>query len=94
MKFGKKQSVKDEHLFNDRFGVGDMVTVVVNGKTDAEDKVFTLSLQTLNSNKLNLKLYFIGRPFVKRFALCYLTVVCLSFLSVCLSCLSVTVTLV
>jgi len=27
-----------------------------------------------------------GRPFVKRFALCYLSVVCLS----CLSCLSVT----
>jgi len=29
---------------------------------------------------------FIGRPFVKRFALCYRTVVCMS----CLSCLSVT----
>jgi len=28
---------------------------------------------------------FIGRPFVKRFALCYGTVVCLSVLSVCLS---------
>ena len=28
---------------------------------------------------------FIGRPFVKRFALCYQTVVCLSCLSVCLS---------
>ena len=37
--------------------------------------------------------YYFGRPFVKRFALCYRSVVCLyvclSVLSVCLSCLSV-----
>ena len=31
-----------------------------------------------------------GRPFVKRFALCYRSVVCLSACPVCLSCLSVT----
>jgi len=31
--------------------------------------------------------YFFGRPFVKRFAQCYPTVVCLYLLSVCLSCL-------
>jgi len=31
-----------------------------------------------------------GRPFVKRFALCYQTVVCLSVCLSCLSCLSVT----
>jgi len=29
--------------------------------------------------------FFNGRPFVKRFALCYRSVVCLSVLSVCLS---------
>ena len=56
-KSSNKQSVKAGHQFDDKFGVGDTVTVVVNGKTDAENKVFTLSLQTVNSTNLNLKLY-------------------------------------
>ena len=34
---------------------------------------------------LNISVF--GRPFVKRFALCYRSVVCLTVLSVCLSCL-------
>ena len=57
----KKQSVKPGHQLDGEFGefvVGDTVTVVANRKTDAENKVSTLSLQTfLNSVKLNLKLY-------------------------------------
>ena len=38
---------------------------------------------TLYAGKLCLWCIFIRRPFVKRFALCYRTVVCLSVLSVC-----------
>ena len=42
----KKQSVKPGHQLDGEFGVGDTVTVVANRKTDAENKVSTLSLQT------------------------------------------------
>jgi len=38
--------------------------------------------------------FIFGRPFVKRFALCYQAVVCFSLMSVCLSCPVLSVTLV
>jgi len=42
MKSSKKQSVKAGRQLDGGFGVGDMVTVVANRKTDAQNKVSVL----------------------------------------------------